>query len=209
MSDWLSNIVSKEILQDNLSFVSLFIAVYEHTVDYTVSSIRSLLCDLSINEGNECWKETEHYKREIRNRVVDTKGNKDITKASFLWLIDNDAISTADYDRFIEIKSIRNKYAHELISVIFEGVSEAEVKLLFDMIALLQKIGRWFYVNVDAPIMGYEIPEGLEPGDIQSAGSAVLQILLDVLYNGKSEEYKTLVTKIRGAKNDASLHIEV
>lgn len=196
MHDWLENIVNKEALQENLTFASLFIAVYEHVVDYAIDHVKSLLCDLSLCDGKEHWEETECYKKEIRNRIVDEKGNKDITKASFLWLVDNDAISSIDYERFLEIKAVRNKYAHELMTVIFEGVSDAEIKLLIEMCMLLQKVGRWFYVNVDAPIMGYELPENEEPDDILPAGSVILQIMLDILYRGKSEEYKALLAQL-------------
>lgn len=209
MSDWLANVVDKEVLQDNLTFVSLFIAIYEHTVDYAISNIKSLLCDFWIEDGKERWRETETYIQEIRNRIVDEKGNKDITKASFLWLVDNGAISSSDYKNFLEIKAVRNKYAHKLTTTIFEGVSESEISKLVNMCEMLQRISRWFFVNVEAPIMGYEIPDIEEPGDIQSAGSLVFQMLLDVLYNGKSEEYKAIVAKIRGADGDSVLHNEV
>ena len=209
MSDWLANIVDKEVLRDNLTFVSLFIAIYEHTVDYAISNIKSLLCDLYFEDGKEQWKETESYKQEIRNRIVDEKGNKDITKASFLWLVDNGAISSSDYTSFLDIKAVRNKYAHELTTTIFEGVSESEISKLISMCELLQRISRWFWVNVEAPIMGYEVPDVEEPGDIQSAGSLVFQMLLEVLYNEKSEEYKSIVAKIRGANSNSVLHNEV
>lgn len=197
MSDWLSNIVDKEKLQDNLTFVSLFIAIYEHTVDYTVNSIKSLLCNYSIIDGQEHWDETETYKNTIRNRIVDNKGNKDLTKASFLWLVDDGAISQDEYYRFLEIKAIRNRFAHELTATIFEGVSEIEVKALVELCEMLQKISRWFFVTVEAPIMGYELPDHEEPGDIQSAGSLMFQMILEVLYNGKSDEYKAIIANIR------------
>jgi hypothetical protein len=168
-----------------------------------------LLCDFCIKNGKEQWKETEAYKQEIRNRIVDEKGNKDITKASFLWLVDNGVISSSDYKNFLDIKAVRNKYAHELTTTIFEGVSELEISKLVNMCEMLQRISRWFFVNVEAPIMGYEIPDVEESGDIQSAGSLVFQMLLEVLYNGKSEEYKSIVAKIRGANGNSVLRNEV
>jgi hypothetical protein len=57
--------------------------------------------------------------------------------------------------------------------------------------------------------MGYEIPDVEESGDIQSAGSLVFQMLLEVLYKGKSEEYKSIVAKIRGANGNSVLRNEV
>lgn len=197
MPDWLANIIDKENLQDNLTFVSIYIAVYEHVTDYVVSSIKSLLCDLSIKDGKECWTETPIYQKEIRQRIVDEKGNKDVTKASFLWLVDNEVISTADYSKFLEIKSLRNKYAHELITIVFEGVEDSDIKLLFDLCEMLQRISRWFLVNIEAPIMGYDLSTDKDTNNIQSMGCVVFSLMLDVLYNDKSDEYKKIVAKIR------------
>lgn len=92
MPDWLNNITDKSILQDNMTFVSLYIAIFENMTDYVVSNIKSFLCDWSIKAGKEVYRETIEYKEKIRNRIVDDKGNKDVTKASFLWLVDNGAI---------------------------------------------------------------------------------------------------------------------
>jgi len=42
---WWINTTDKNIIQINLSFVSLFIAVYENMVDYVETNLESLLCD--------------------------------------------------------------------------------------------------------------------------------------------------------------------
>ena len=49
--------------------------------------------DIGIRDGKMFCEETDEYRREIRKRVVDDKGNRDTTKASFLWLIDHGAIT--------------------------------------------------------------------------------------------------------------------
>lgn len=40
MAEWFENLVNKDYLQDNLTFASLFIALYENMTDYVVSSVR-------------------------------------------------------------------------------------------------------------------------------------------------------------------------
>ena len=139
MAEWFENLVNKDYLQDNLTFASLFIALYENMTDYVVSSVRDFLCDIGIRDGKMFCEETDEYRREIRKRVVDDKGNRDTTKASFLWLIDHGAITSADFDRFLQIKQVRNKYAHKLSEVITTGIAESEVALLFDMHSLYRK----------------------------------------------------------------------
>lgn len=191
-SDWIKNIVNEDFLKDNLTFVSLFIAVYENFVENVVSKIKTFLCVEEIKDGNLIYNETKKYKDEICNRIVDEKGNKNITKSSFLWLVDNGAVTQADYSDFLSIKMIRNKYAHELTEIILYGVEENEIKLFFDMIALYKKITEWWFLNIEAEIMGYKIEEGAE---IQGSANMVFDIIIQILYNGKSKEYQQIISK--------------
>lgn len=200
MADWLENLVNKAYLQDNLTFASLFIALYENMTDYVVSSVKDALCNIGVKNGEMVYTETGEYSTQIRKRTVDDKGNKDITKASFLWLVDHGAITSADFDRFLEMKDVRNKYAHELSDVIMTGISENEIALLLDMHSLYRKISGWFFVEIEAPIAGYEIPPNADVGGIQSAANLAFDIMLNVLYNGKSEEYKTMIATIKDGR---------
>ncbi len=132
--------------------------------------------------------------------IVDDKGNRDTTKASFLWLIDHGAITSADFDRFLQIKQVRNKYAHKLSEVITTGIAESEVALLFDMHSLYRKISGWFFVEIEAPIIGYDVPPDADVSNIQSGANVMFSIMLDVLYNGKSEEYQSIISSIKGGE---------
>ena len=51
MIDLLQRITNADYLHNNLSFVSLYIAVYEHVVDYVISNVKSLLCDVCVENG--------------------------------------------------------------------------------------------------------------------------------------------------------------
>ena len=195
--EWLSNITNKDLLQDNLTFASLYIAVYEHMTDYAVSNLKSFLCDWGVKDGKEYYIETDIYKTEIKNRIVDDRGNKDITKSSFLWLIDNGAITKVDYQIFLDSKLLRNKYAHELTSVIYQGVDESEIKLFFNMFEVYQKISKWYFINIEAPIMGEELPDDVDLLQVQTAANIMFGMILEVLYNGKSDEYKEILKDIK------------
>ena len=193
-NNWFNNIVDEDFLRDNLTFISLYIAVYENFADYVVSNIKSLLCEQLYKNGEIVLKKTQIYRDEIKNRPVDDKNNRDITKASFLWLKDNGAISDDDYNTFLKVKEIRNKYAHELTSILLSGVDgKAEIKTFFDMINLYKKITKWWYINVEAWLMGYQVNENDE---IHNASNILFDIIIDVLYNGKSEEYKRMLENI-------------
>ncbi len=203
--DWLNNIVDEDFLKDNLTFVSLYIAVYENFADYVVSNIEHFLCNVSIENGELVIKKTQAYRDEIKNRRVDDKNNKDITKASFLWLKDHNAISDDDYDSFLKIKSIRNKYAHDLTSIIISGVDvKEEIKSFFDMIALYKKITKWWFINIESEIMGYNIDEESE---VYNSANGVFDMIIGVLYNGKSEEYKKMLEDIIIKNNLEENHV--
>ena len=61
---WLINTTDKDILQTNLSFVSLFIAVYENMVDYVETNLESFLCDVYVENGELKYIKTQKYKKE-------------------------------------------------------------------------------------------------------------------------------------------------
>ena len=193
MLEWFKNIADESVLQDNLTFASLYIAMYENMVNYVVSNLKWFLCDMEVKDGEEICITTNHYREEIKKRVVDEFGTKDITKASFLWLVDNNAISESDYQCFLNAKRVRNRYAHELVNVMMQGISEDDIKQLFDMFELYQKITKWYFCEIEAPILGEEIPENADTVSVESFATIVFSIVLGVLYRGKSVEYKTML----------------
>lgn len=203
MSNWIENIVDPDYLKDNMTFVSLFITVYESMTDYVVSNVYDFLCDWKVENGKEIHVKTASYKERIENRVVDDEGHKDKTKASFLWLVDYSAITQKDYESFLSAKKVRNKYAHELFNVILTGVSEADVNCFFSMVSVFRKIANWWFVEYEAGIAGDEITEGAELDKAQSVTNVVLDMIIDVLYNGKSEEYKNMIDAYKdGGKHE-------
>ncbi len=201
MNDWLDNVVDKNILQDTLTFTSIFIAVYEHMTDYVESNVEGFLNEIAVEDGKYISKKSKEYKSEIENKIVDEKGNKDKIKASFQWLVSHGAITSEEYERFLVLKAIRNKYAHELTDIIYAGVDKEKILLLFEMHSLYSKITRWFFIQIEAPLMGDEIPEDADMDKITNVANFLFNIILDVLYKGKSEEYKAMLTSIRDEIN--------
>ena len=193
MSDWIKNIVDADYLKENLTFSSLYIAVYESMTDYVESNIHDLLCDFEICNSELKYIETQQYKDEIKNKIVDEKGNKDKLKASFLWLLEQSAISKDEYSLFLNLKDVRNKYAHELINIICDGVNENEIILFGKMMELYKKISNWWFVNIESSFIGDELPEDLDTAYAQSGVNIMLDIVLDVLYKNKSAKYKELL----------------
>lgn len=201
MNEWLDNVVDKNTLQDTLTFTSIFIAVYEHMVDYVESNIKDFLNEIAVEDGKIISKKSKEYKSEIENKIVDEKGNKDKIKASFQWLVSHGAITSEEYERFLVLKDIRNKYAHELTDIIYKGVDKSEIPLLFEMQSLYSKITRWFFLQIEVPLMGDEMLEDADTDKITNVANFLFRIMFDVLYEGKSEEYKATLSSIRDEMN--------
>lgn len=201
MNEWLDNVVDKNTLQDTLTFTSIFIAVYEHMVDYVESNIKDFLNEIAVEDGKNISKKSKEYKSEIENKIVDEKGNKDKIKASFQWLVSHGAITSEEYERFLVLKDIRNKYAHELTDIIYKGVDKSEIPLLFEMQSLYSKITRWFFLQIEVPLMGDEMLEDADTDKITNVANFLFRIMFDVLYEGKSEEYKATLSSIRDEMN--------
>lgn len=66
MADWLENITDKDALQNNLTFASIYIAIYEYMTDYIVSTVKDFLCNIGIQDGKETCDETSVYRKEIK-----------------------------------------------------------------------------------------------------------------------------------------------
>jgi len=71
--------------------------------------VKGFLCgDVTVEDGKLVHRETPLYKREIKNRRVDEKGNKNALKATMLWFVGQGAMTHEDYGTFLKIKALRD-----------------------------------------------------------------------------------------------------
>lgn len=196
-------LINKDYLTDTMTFISFYIMTYENMVEYVTSQVHDFLCNLSVEENKIKYTETPEYKSKIKNKKVDENGNKNITKASFIWLTDNKAISYDDYECFLRIKQLRNSYAHELLQKVIQGVSKDEIDCFVKMILLYKKISNWWFQNIECQIMGYELSDEVDIESIQSDTTFLLDIIRNVIYNGKSTEYQDIIKAYKdGVENE-------
>lgn len=145
-----NNILDSERLNRNLSFYATFIAVYENMRMYVDEHIKSLYIEESqCRNGKVEYKYSTGYYDKIKNCIVDDKGNKCVTKASFLWLVERGAITNDEYDLFIEIKEKRNCFAHQLLNLLFEDVKMNDKALFARMVELYKSIDKWWIETFD------------------------------------------------------------
>ncbi|MEA4940169.1 MAG: hypothetical protein VB091_11345 [Christensenella sp.] len=193
----LINITDEESLKSNLSFAAFYIALFENFADTVVDKIRGFLSDgIHFNENGEItYIESERYKSEIVNRKDNESNKLGVLKSSMLWFVDNAAITMSEYEQFIEIRDQRNRFVHELTSFLLNGFNEPEIKMFFELLRIYKKIDKWWINEIEIPTSADDIPQDYDPNSVGSVISGMFDIMVDVIFRGKSEEHKELLRK--------------
>lgn len=193
------NICDKGRLQDNLTFIAIYIGLYESFADTVEGHVESFLCDDAFldKSGKLRYEPSKHYTKEIKKRSVDEKGNHNTLKSTMLWFMENGAITQDDYKSFLELKDLRNIFVHEMTEYLWKGLYEAHAKALGDLLSLYRKIERWWINEIEIPIAGDEVPNGYNSDTVISGILLTFDMMIDVLYNGKSEEYLKMIRDLQ------------
>lgn len=167
-----------ENLKANLIILSLFITSYEILKDSIISRIRNFYTN-GFNEKG--WIVDKEYQIEVKNL------NKSLLYASLEWLKNMKVIDDNDIEEFNEIKKCRNELAHEIVNFITKGSNINPLPLFPKMINLLDKIEKWWILNVEIELNSNlndkEIDEkGIIPGPI-----IMLRVLMDIALGNEEE----------------------
>lgn len=180
-------ILDDKVLKENLIFASIYIALYESFVCSIVDKPKELLCKDCFEDNEYKQKETENYRQCIKNRIVDDKGNKDITKASFLWFVENNALPEDDFDDFLAIKGLRNDLAHELFSCIVKGFDDSHAKLFGKLLGMYMRIDNYWINNFDIPTSGEYLQGEYDKENVSSLESILFQAIFDKIFFDKED----------------------
>jgi hypothetical protein len=172
-----------EILRPNLIMASIYIAAFEVLKNSIIERIRDFYFSGFDEKG---WIVSPEYKENVLSN------DKSPTYASLKWLKESEAINDDDIQKFNKIKECRNLLAHEIARMLMEGLPLEFTERFNDMVALLDKIEKWWIINVEIPTnSGFdgkhdEIDEnGISPGPILS-----LHMMIDVaLGSDKTANY--------------------
>ncbi|OUQ59017.1 hypothetical protein B5E56_09685 [Flavonifractor sp. An112] len=181
-NEFLQNISDKDTIQNHLTFMALYIALYENFTATFIENVKAFLCDLGIKDGKLNYGETALYREKIKNRVIDQNGNKDALKATMLWLQDKGAMSAQDYSDFLQIKSIRNTYAHEMPRLIIEGVPLENIQWFFKLLELYRKLDKWWLNEIEFPISGIVLPGTYDESNVENAMLSAFKSVIVSLY---------------------------
>lgn len=207
MSDGLEQferLLNKEQLQFSLSFIALYIGVFEFMKDSLQNNVEWFLCADSERQadGTIIYKHNETYRREIERRIVDGKGIKDRFRNTMLWFKENGAISDEDYLKFLKIRSLRNSFTHEMTRHASAGITDEDVQSLFGLFDLYSKIEKWWIKEIELPISGKFPADGISDEDVESGALIIFKMMLNSLFGGKSDEYMEMIKALRNKYSD-------
>lgn len=200
----LNNIWNKDILQHNLSFLALFIGMYEQFEDKVIENVDCFLnLGCSANDDTHC-KKSEYYRQNILNRKVDENGNKNKLKATMLWFVDVDAITPEDYSLFLNIKEARNIYVHQLTKCVVNGISDKDIDMLVQLLNLFYKIDNWWINEIEIPTSGISASDDYPTEEAYSMIYTIYRDMINILFLGKADDYQAYLNNLHSPTDEHS-----
>lgn len=200
----LNNIWNKDILQHNLSFLALFIGMYEQFEDKVIENVDCFLnLGCSANDDTHC-KKSEYYRQNILNRKIDENGNKNKLKATMLWFVDVGAITPEDYSLFLNIKEARNIYVHQLTKCVVNGISDKDIDMLVQLLNLFYKIDNWWINEIEIPTSGISASDDYPTEEACSMIYTIYRDMINILFLGKADDYQTYLNNLHSPTDEHS-----
>lgn len=200
----LNNIWNKDILQHNLSFLALFIGMYEQFEDKVIENVDCFLnLGCSANDDTHC-KKSEYYRQNILNRKVDENGNKNKLKATMLWFVDVGAITPEDYSLSLNIKEARNIYVHQLTKCVVNGISDKDIDMLVQLLNLFYKIDNWWINEIEIPTSGISASDDYPTEEACSMIYTIYRDMINILFLGKADDYQTYLNNLHSPTDEHS-----
>lgn len=177
----LDEFLKPEFLRQKLIQASVFIAVYENFKSSIVDNVKYFYCI-----GFEGEKELFcGYEENVLSRVK-SKNNRQI-KATLLWYKELGAISNQDIEKFKTMTDLRNVLSHELLGKLLEGLPENILDVYFDMIALFEKITKWWIMEIEVPTSPDFTPEQYDEiawEGVTSVALEFIKMMTDIAFTG-------------------------
>ena len=200
----LNNIWNKDILQHNLSFLALFIGMYEQFEDKVIENVDCFLnLGCSANDDTHC-KKSEYYRQNILNRKIDENGNKNKLKATMLWFVDVGAITPEDYSLFLNIKEARNIYVHQLTKCVVNGISDKDIDMLVQLLNLFYKIDNWWINEIEIPTSGISASDDYPTEEACSMIYTIYRDMINILFLGKADDYQAYLNNLHSPTDEHS-----
>ena len=177
----LDEFLKPESLRQKLIQASVFIAVYENFKSSIVDNVKYFYC-IGFEDEKELFC---GYEENVLSRVK-SKNNRQI-KATLLWYKELGAISNQDIEKFKTMTDLRNVLSHELLGKLLEGLPENILDVYFDMIALFEKITKWWIMEIEVPTSPDFTPEQYDEiawEGVTSVALEFIKMMTDIAFTG-------------------------
>jgi len=183
--------LTPSILRSNMIIASVYIAAFEILRNSIIERIREFF--------SMRWKEDQNiinpkYESDVLSR------NRSTVFASLQWLKYMEAINEMDIVTFSKAKDVRNKLAHEIPKLLSEGLPPELPGCLYDIKCLLDKIEKWWIVNVDIPTNPDFDGMYIDENEIIPGPVANLKMMMDIAL-GTDEEAEYYIKEFKKQRN--------
>ena len=164
--------LNPKVLSPSLILAFLYITTFQVLKNSIIKQPRDVYSIDLYEDG----KDPQEYKEEVLSR----HGNR--LRASLEWLKESLAIDENDIKQFDKARKCRNLLALEIPNLLSEGLPSDFAEHLGAMVALLDRIERWWIVNYEIPVhpdLADKI-EDIDEGGIVTGVIASLQMMVNV-----------------------------
>jgi hypothetical protein len=164
--------LNPETVRTKLISAGMFLIGHEMLIDSIKRHLVAFFATEWVNTGP---RESQRYKDEVRG--LDPKRRDDALRGSIQWLRNMDAISADDEIAIERVTTSRNVVAHELAAMISGGRTTDFAQDFETLLHLVQKIEKWWMVNVELPTNPDHDEQEIDEDAIISGPSMIMQIL--------------------------------
>lgn len=187
-SSW-DKFLTPESLKRNLIAASLFLAAYEMLKACIVEPVRGFFT-VGFGENGEPILHDDY-----RTKVLGLNKNPDV--ASLLWLKRLGVLDKDDLKSIDTIRLHRNKLAHELPMFVTSTEAEINIGLLTRITDLMEKIDKWWILEVHIPSNPDFDHQEIKLNDIISLKAEFVKIMIEIATGGSDANYWDVFKEFR------------
>jgi hypothetical protein len=132
--------------------------------------------------------QSDRYRAEVL--ALDPKGKNDALRGSIAWLRKADVITGEDEAAIETLTDARNRLAHEMATMFHSATPPAFVEHFATLVSLVQKIEKWWIVNVELATDPDFDGEEIDEDGIISGPSLIMRLLTRVALGDEEEAWE-------------------
>lgn len=170
----IKKITTQETLKRSLINASLILTAYELMKYSLIDGVKDFF-----KIDKESYNEHENEIEQIRKRLP-KKDRTHLLLVYACWFKECKALTENDYNTIVKVWRYRNEVAHELIKFLADSDYEVDVKYLFQIRDILEKVDVWWMKEVEALISPDIDLDKIQDASIRSGGMIILDHIISI-----------------------------